>query len=140
MKKRVLVLCTGNSCRSQMAQGWFERLGDGDWQAESAGSNPAGYVHPLAVRAMKEVGIDLSAHTSKHVDQFAAEPFDLVVTVCDSARDVCPAFAGATETLHWPFADPAHATGSEEEKMQMFRDVRDQIRDRIASWLASAPR
>lgn len=123
-----------------MAQGWFEKLSDGAWQAESAGSNPAGYVHPLAIRAMGEVGVDLSTNTSKHVDRFAAEPFDLVVTVCDSARDACPAFAAATETLHWPFADPAHATGSEDEKMQMFRSVRDQIRDKIAAWLASASR
>lgn len=135
MKKRVLVLCTGNSCRSQMAEAWFTELSDGAWRAESAGSNPAGYVHPMAISAMGEVGIDLSANASKHIDKFAADRFDLVVTVCDSARASCPVLPGAEQTLHWPFADPADAVGTDAEKIGAFRDVRDQIRDKIASWL-----
>ncbi len=136
MTRRVLILCTGNSCRSQMAEALWNQLGDGQWQAFSAGSNPAGYVHPLAVKAMSEVQQDLSGCRSKHVDEFQEESFDLVITVCDSARESCPYFPGAKETLHWPFFDPAHAEGSEVEKLAVFRDVRDQIRHRISMYLA----
>lgn len=136
MTKRVLILCTGNSCRSQMAEAIWNQLGEGGWQAVSAGSNPAGYVHPLAVEVTAESRLDLSEHRSKHLSEFQNEPFDLVVTVCDSARESCPVFPGAKETLHWPFEDPVHATGTDEEKMQVFRMVRDQIRQRISSYLA----
>ena len=129
--KRVLVLCTGNSCRSQMAEELWENLGAGEWQAESAGSNPSGYVHPLAIEAMKELDIDLSENTSKHLKQFTDQQFDLVVTVCDNAKESCPVFNGATHTLHWPFDDPADATGSDEEKMKIFRRVRDEIKTKI---------
>lgn len=127
----VLILCTGNSCRSQMAEGLWHSLGQGAWRTESAGSKPAGYVHPLAVRVMHELGIDLTGHESKSLDRFANEEFDLVVTVCDNAREACPVFPGAKLTLHWPFDDPAHATGTEEQKLTEFRRVRDAIRARI---------
>lgn len=133
--KRVLVLCTGNSCRSQMAEGWFATLGAPEWIAASAGSKPAGYVHPLAVDAMREAGIDISANRSKSVDEFRGEEFDLVVTVCDHAKDACPVFPGARDVRHWPFDDPFHAAGEGDEKMPEFRRVRDEIRDRIATYL-----
>ena len=134
--KRVLILCTGNSCRSQMAEELWESLGTGGWQADSAGSKPSGYVHPLAIKAMQELDIDLSENTSKSLDQFTEQIFDLVVTVCDNAKESCPVFPGATQTLHWPFDDPADATGSDEEKMKMFRRVRDEIKAKIQSYLA----
>ena len=133
--KRVLILCTGNSCRSQMAEALWESLGEGDWESESAGSKPSGYVHPLAVQAMQELDIDISKHTSKSLEQFQDQDFDLVITVCDNAKESCPVFVGAKETLHWPFDDPADATGSDEEKMTMFRRVRDEIKNRIQTYL-----
>ncbi len=136
MTKKVLILCTGNSCRSQMAQWLWNSLAEGQWIAESAGSKPAGYVHPLAIAAMREIGEDLSAAESKHVDQFIDQPIDLVVTVCDSAKESCPALPGAKQLLHWPFDDPADAQGSDEEKLVVFRRVRDQIKARIARYLA----
>lgn len=138
MTKRVLILCTGNSCRSQMAEALWNHLGGRAWQAVSAGSKPAGYVHPLAVRVMQELEIDLSQHESKSLEPFRDELFDLVVTVCDNAQEACPAFPGAKEMLHWPFDDPAHATGAEAERLAEFRRVRDEIRDRIASYLAGS--
>lgn len=134
--KRVLILCTGNSCRSQMAEELWESLGQGEWEAESAGSKPSGYVHPLAIEAMRELEIDLSENTSKHLDQFTEQKFDLVVTVCDNAKESCPVFSGATQTLHWPFDDPADATGTDEEKMKTFRRVRDEIKTKIQTFLA----
>ncbi len=133
--KRVLILCTGNSCRSQMAEALWETLGAGDWQSESAGSKPSGYVHPLAIQAMSELGLDLTDNTSKSLDQFTDQQFDLVVTVCDNAKESCPVFSGATETRHWPFDDPADAVGSEEEKMVCFRRVRDEIKEKIQTYL-----
>ncbi len=133
--KKVLILCTGNSCRSQMAEALWESLGGGAWRAESAGSKPSGYVHPLAIRAMQEIDIDISANESKSLAQFEREDFDLVVTVCDNAQEACPVFPGAKETLHWPFDDPADATGSDEEQMPVFRRVRDEIREKIAAYL-----
>lgn len=133
--KRALILCTGNSCRSQMAEYLWNDLGRGEWKAVSAGSKPAGYVHPLAIEAMQELGISLVGATSKHLDQFTSEPFDLVVTVCDNAKESCPIFPGATQTYHWPFRDPADATGTDAEKLPVFRAVRDEIRERIATFL-----
>lgn len=135
---RVLILCTGNSCRSQMAEGLWKSLGAGAWSAESAGSKPAGYVHPLAIRAMQEIGLDLSRAESKSVDVFRDERFDLVVTVCDHARDACPTFPNAAQVLHWPFDDPAHAPGTDEEKLPVFRRVRDEIAARIRRFLAES--
>lgn len=133
--KRVLILCTGNSCRSQMAEELWETIGVSEWRAESAGSKPSGYVHPLAIQAMNELDIDLSANTSKSLDQFAEQEFDLVITVCDNAKESCPVFPQATETLHWPFDDPADATGTDEEKMILFRRVRDEIKKKIQNYL-----
>lgn len=133
---RVLILCTGNSCRSQMAEALWETLGEGVWEAESAGSRPSGYVHPLAIRVIAELGIDISRFASKSLDQFRDQPFDLVVTVCDNAKEACPVFSCAKQTLHWPFEDPAVATGEDDDKLKVFRKVRDQIRQRIAEYLA----
>jgi arsenate reductase (thioredoxin) len=130
-RKRVLVLCTGNSCRSQMAEGWINGALAGRWEARSAGTAPAARVHPLAVRAMSEVGIDISAATPEHVDVYLDEPWDLVVTVCDSARDTCPAFPRPVPKIHVSFFDPALAEGTEEERMVVFRRVRDEIRERL---------
>ena len=137
MTKRVLILCTGNSCRSQMAEALWQQLARGSWQAASAGARPASYVHPLAVTAMSEIDLDISENESKHVDQYKEAVFDLVITVCDSAKDSCPALAGAKQTLHWPFEDPADATGSEEKKLAVFRRVRDEIRAQIEEYLVS---
>jgi arsenate reductase len=130
-KKRVLVLCTGNSCRSQMAEGWINgRLGE-TWEARSAGTAPAVRVHPLAVRVMAESGISLAEAKPEHVGVYLDEPWDLVVTVCDSARETCPAFPRPVPRLHVAFFDPAAAEGSDEERLAVFRTVRDQIRDRL---------
>ncbi|MDZ4781270.1 MAG: arsenate reductase ArsC [Planctomycetia bacterium] len=136
-RKRVLILCTGNSARSQMAEGLWNHLAGETWEAHSAGSRPSGYVHPLAIDAMAEIGVDISAHDSKHVDHFAGQSFDLAVTVCDNARESCPIIPGANQSEHWPFDDPAAATGAEETQRQRFREIRDQIRTRIESWLSA---
>jgi arsenate reductase len=133
--KRVLILCTGNSCRSQMAEALWRQIAKGSWESFSAGSRPSGYVHPKAIEAMRESGVDISAYRSKPVSEFDGQPFDLVVTVCDNAREACPFFPGAKETLHWPFFDPAEATGSQEEQMAVFRRVRDEISATISSYL-----
>ncbi|HBN76244.1 arsenate reductase ArsC [Rubinisphaera italica] len=133
--KRVLILCTGNSCRSQMAEALWESLGKGAWESESAGSKPSGYVHPLAIKAMQELEIDISRHQSKSLEQFKDQNFDLVVTVCDNAKESCPVFTGAQQTYHWPFDDPADATGTEEEQMVFFRRVRDEIQEKISTYL-----
>ena len=129
--KRVLVLCTGNSCRSQMAEGFINNLLAGRFEARSAGTKPAERVHPLAVRAMAEVGVDISHGRPDHVDAYVRELWDLVVTVCDAARETCPWFPRPVERLHVSFDDPAGATGSEEERLAMFRRVRDEIRERL---------
>ncbi len=133
--KKVLILCTGNSCRSQMAEGLWNHYGRGEWQAFSAGSKPSGYVHQLAVQAMDHMDLDISAAQSKDFGEFVNDPFDLVVTVCDNAQEACPVFPEATETLHWPFDDPALATGSDTEKIQFFERVRDQIATQIKLYL-----
>jgi arsenate reductase len=127
MKPLILVLCTGNSCRSHLAEGLLRSaLGDA-FEVASAGSNPAGYVHPLAIRAMEEVGIDLSGHRSKHLDEFLDREVETVITVCGNADQACPVFPGQLNRHHWPFEDPAHATGTEEEQFAVFRRVRDEI-------------
>lgn len=133
--KRVLILCTGNSCRSQMAEAIWAELGNGEWEAYSAGSKPSGYVHPLAIEAMKELGVDISGYESKLASDFQNRPFDLVVTVCDNAKEECPIYPHAKETLHWPFDDPADAQGTDEEKMPTFRRVRDEIKAKIGGYL-----
>lgn len=137
--KRVLFLCTGNSCRSQMAEGLLRELGGDRFVSLSAGSKPAGYVHPMAVTAMSELGFDISDLTSKSINVFLppeGTPPDLIISVCSSAEKECPNFPGATERLHWPFDDPAHAEGTDEEKMVVFRRVRDEIKDKLTAYLA----
>jgi arsenate reductase len=130
-KKLVLVLCTGNSCRSQMAEGLVNHyLGD-RWEATSAGTDPAGTVHPLAIRAMAELGIDISGQQSKSVEEFREAVPELVVTVCDDAAKNCPVWLGQGRKAHIGFEDPAQATGSEEERLAVFRRVRDEIRQRL---------
>jgi arsenate reductase len=124
----ILILCTGNSCRSHLAEGILQRaLGDG-FRVASAGSKPAGYVHPLGIRAMAEIGIDISGHRSKHLEEFLSDHVETVITVCGNADQACPAFPGQMNRHHWGFDDPAHATGTEEEQMAVFRRVRDEIR------------
>jgi arsenate reductase len=130
-RKRVLVLCTGNSCRSQMAEGWINHLAVGEWEARSAGTAPAARVHPLAVRAMAEAGVDISGGKPELVGVYLEQPWDLVVTVCDSAQETCPSFPRPVPKLHISFFDPAAAEGTDEEKMAVFRRVRDEIRDRL---------
>jgi len=129
--KRVLVLCTGNSCRSQMAEGWINHLLGRQWEARSAGTAPAPGVHPLAVRAMAEVGIDISGGKPEHVVVYLDQPWSLVLTVCDSAQEACPTFPRPVQKLHISFFDPAAVEGTDDEKMAVFRRVRDEIRDRL---------
>lgn len=133
-KKRVLILCTGNSARSQMAEGLLRHDGGDRFDVESAGTI-ASFVRPQAIEAMKEIGIDISGHRSKSVDEFTAQEFDYVVTVCDNAKENCPIFPGKTERIHWSFDDPADATGTEEEKLAVFRRVRDEIRTRLQGFI-----
>ena len=137
MTKSVLVLCTGNSCRSQMAEYLFPLLSDDRWSAVSAGSNPSGYVHPKAIEVMQELGVDLSVGISEHVDRYREDKFDLVVTVCDNAAEQCPVFPGEAPVVHWPFEDPADASGTEEQITQCFRTIRDQISARIKAYLVT---
>jgi arsenate reductase len=123
----VLVLCTGNSCRSHMAEGILRAAAGDLIRVASAGSKPAGYVHPLAIKALAEIGIDISGHRSKHLDEFLSQKVETVITVCGKADQVCPMFPGQVNRRHWGFDDPAHATGGEEEQMAVFRRVRDEI-------------
>lgn len=127
-KPRVLILCTGNSCRSHMAEGILRTVAGDVVEVHSAGSNPAGYVHPKAIAALAEIGIDISGHTSKHMNEFLDRDIDTVITVCGNADQACPLFPGQVHRHHWPFDDPAQAGGSEEEVMSEFRRVRDEIR------------
>jgi len=132
----VLVLCTGNSCRSHMAEGFLRAAAKNRFRVASAGSKPAGYVHPLAIKAMAEVGIDISSHNSKHLSEFLNQPVQTVITVCGNADQACPVFPGQLNRYHWPFDDPAHAAGSEEEKLKVFRRVRDQMRSAFEAYAA----
>lgn len=124
----VLILCTGNSCRSHMAEGILRAAAGDALRVASAGSKPAGYVHPLAIEVMQEIGIDISSHHSKHLDEFLGTPVDTVVTVCGNADAECPTFPGQVNRHHWGFDDPAKATGSEAGQRAVFRRVRDEIR------------
>jgi len=128
MKKRVLILCTGNSARSQMAEGLLDHDAGDRFEAESAGTKP-GQVRPEAITVMKELGIDISGHRSKHVDEFKDQSFDYVLTVCDNAKENCPVYPGQTKRIHKAFEDPAAFQGSETERLALFRRVRDEIRD-----------
>lgn len=127
-KPTVLILCTGNSCRSHLAEGILGATAGDFLNVQSAGSKPAGYVHPLAIEVMREIGIDISTHRSKHLDEFRAQPVETVITVCGNADQVCPVFPEQMNRHHWGFDDPAQAIGSEEEKRVIFRRVRDEIR------------
>ncbi len=135
-KPRVLFLCTHNSARSQMAEGVLRNLGEDRFEVHSAGTE-ATRVRPLAVRAMDEIGIDISGQESKTLEQYLGEPFDYVITVCDEANEACPFFPGAKNRLHWSFRDPSRATGSDEERLEVFREVRDEIRERIEKELVN---
>lgn len=130
MKQRVLFLCTGNSCRSQMAEGFLRNMAGDRFDVASAGTDPVG-LNPGAVEAMKEVGVDIARQESKKVDRFLGQRFDYVITVCDRAKEACPTFPGARSLLHWSFDDPAGASGPLEERRRVFRRVRDEIADRV---------
>jgi arsenate reductase len=137
MKKRVLFLCTGNSCRSQMAEGWLRHLAGDTFDVVSAGMQPV-ELHPYAVKTMGEAGIDISSHISKTVAPYLDQRFDYVITVCDRAAESCPVFSGASSQLHWNFEDPAKAQGTCEEQMVVFRKIRDEIAGRIRAFLAGS--
>ncbi len=128
MGKNILVLCTGNSCRSQMMEGWIRHFGGSSIEVKSAGVETHG-VNPRAVKVMKEAGVDISSHTSNHIDEYMHLGFDLVITVCDNAKERCPVFPTTAEKRHHNFPDPAKAKGSEKEILDQFREVRDQIKD-----------
>ena len=135
-KQRLLFLCTGNSCRSQMAEGLLTNLAGDRFEAFSAGTEPS-QVNPRAIKAMNELGIDISNHKSQSVENFLDQEFHYVITVCDAARETCPVFPNAKASLHWSFEDPAEATGNEEEVMSVFRKVRDEIRKRLREFITS---
>ena len=135
-KPLILILCTGNSCRSHLAEGILRAAVGEAAEVASAGSDPAGYVHPMAVEVMKEIEIDISAHTSKHLDEFLQQEVHTVITVCGNADQACPIFPGQAKKHHWPFDDPAKATGSEEEIRAVFRRVRDEIRVKFEAYTA----
>ncbi len=128
MKKKILILCTGNSCRSQMAEGFLKSF-DMDLEVYSAGTNPAEKVNPFAIKAMQEIGIDISIGIAENVDKYLSQSFDFVITVCDNAKETCPVFMGNVKhRLHIGFDDPADAVGTEEEVMPVYRRVRDEIK------------
>ena len=127
-KPTVLILCTGNSCRSHLAEGILRAAAGDILNVQSAGSKPAGYVHPLAIQVMQEIGLDISSHHSKHMNDFLQQDVETVVTVCGNADQACPMFPGQLNRYHWGFYDPAHATGTDEEKLTVFRRVRDEIK------------
>jgi len=133
-KQRVLFLCTHNSARSQMAEGFLRSLAGDRFEVASAGTQGT-RVHPLAVRAMADLAIDLSGHTSKTVDEFVEQPWDYVITVCDAANEACPVFPKKSSRLHWSFEDPSQAAGTDDQRLEVFRRVRDQIKRRIADWI-----
>lgn len=134
-QNRVLILCTGNSARSQMAEGFLRHEGGGRFQVESAGVEPS-HVRPLAIEAMSEVGIDISGHRSKSIEEFVGQDFDYMITVCDNANERCPIFPGKTERIHWSFEDPAAAEGDEATRLAVFRRVRDEIRERLHDFIS----
>lgn len=135
--KRYLIVCTGNFCRSQMAEAWMRQLGKQRVEVYSAGSKPKGGVHPMAVQVMKERGMDLSSHTSNHINEYIDLDFDCVLTVCDSAKEACPIFPGAARVLHHSFEDPDHPNDLSEEPLEVFRRVRNQIGDWVQGFLSA---
>jgi len=132
-KKRVLILCTGNSARSQMAEGILRSIAGDRFDVASAGVAPS-RVRPEAVEAMRDIGVDISTHRSKSVDEFLEEPFDYVITVCDNAKESCPVFPGNAERIHWSFDDPAAYEGTDDEKLSEFIRVRDQIFEKLRTF------
>jgi arsenate reductase len=135
LKKKVLILCTGNSCRSQMAEGLLRHFGGKQFEVFSAGTKPS-QVNPIAIRVMKEIRIDISGHRSKHVDEFKGQKFDDVITVCDNAKESCPIFPGV-KPMHWPFPDPPHGQGESEVILHEFRTVRDMISEKFRDFAKS---
>ncbi len=123
----ILILCTGNSCRSHMAEGILKSALGNHYRIESAGSNPAGFVHPFAIKALTELGLDISKNHSKHLDEFLESGVETIITVCGNADQACPTFPGKVNRHHFPFEDPAHATGTEAEQLEVFRRIRDEI-------------
>lgn len=138
MVPQVLILCTGNSARSQMAEALLRHLAGERLGVASAGSKPSS-VNPLAIEAMAEQGIDISDYRSKHLNEFLTHPFDYVITVCDNAAESCPLFPGKAERVHWSFPDPAAVTGSHVEKLNAFREVRDDLERQFTAWFATLP-
>ncbi|MFN8496618.1 MAG: arsenate reductase ArsC [Anaerolineae bacterium] len=136
-RQRVLVLCTGNSARSQMAEGLLRARAGDRFEVHSAGTEPKG-LNPLAVRAMAEKGIDISGARSKSASEFLGQPFDYVLTVCDNAKENCPVFPGPAQRIHWSFEDPAAAEGSEDARLAVFRRVRDEIDAKLQEFAAAA--
>ncbi|MEO1998131.1 MAG: arsenate reductase ArsC [Planctomycetaceae bacterium] len=139
-RRRVLFLCTGNSCRSQMAEGLLRHDLNGRFESLSAGSAPSGYVHPMAIDVMHEIAVDIAGQHSQSIQEFlppAGTSPDLIISVCDGAAQNCPAFPGEVERLHWPFDDPAHCSGNAQDQRQMFRRVRDEIRAKLQEHFAS---
>ena len=134
--RKVLILCTGNSCRSQMAEAIVNHFLPGQWQAFSAGTRPAGFVHPLALQVLAEIGISHPG-VSKSTEVFRGQDFDVVITVCDDAAENCPVWLGKGRRVHIGFPDPAAATGGDPDRLTLFRQVRDEIQDRILGYLAS---
>ena len=139
MKERVLILCTGNSARSQMAEGLLRHDAGGQFEVESAGTKP-GSVRPEAIAVMHELGIDISGHRSKHVNELDGDLFDYVITVCDNAKESCPLFPGAVKRLHHGFEDPAAVNGSDEERLAVFRRVRDELREYLREFASGSTR
>jgi len=134
-KRNVLFLCTGNSCRSQIAEAWLRQLGGDQFIVFSAGLEPHG-VNPFTIKVMEETGYDIGKHRSKHLEEYIGKVnFDFLITVCGNADERCPVFPGMGTRLHWPFEDPAAFRGPKEEKLALFRDVRDQIQRKIQAWL-----
>lgn len=134
-KRRVLILCTGNSARSQMAEGLLLHVAGDEFEVESA-RTIASFVRPQAVAAMAEIGIDISGHRSKCLNEFLGDPFDYIITVCDNAAENCPVFPGKAERIHWSFDDPAEATGSDAEQLAVFRGVRDEIAEKLKGFVS----
>ncbi|RBP38628.1 arsenate reductase [Roseimicrobium gellanilyticum] len=135
-KPLILILCTGNSCRSQIAEAILRAALGSEFRVASAGSKPAGHVHPLAIRVMAEAGVDISKQHSKHLDEFLGSPVETVITVCGKADQVCPMFPGQCNRHHFPFDDPADATGTEEQQLEVFRKVRDEITEVFGAYAA----
>lgn len=134
IKPTILILCTGNSCRSHMAEGILKSVAGDILNVQSAGSDPTGYVHPLAIKALGEIGIDISSNTSKHMNEFLKQDVETVITVCGNANQACPLYPGQVNRFHWPFDDPAKAEGSETEIWKTFLKIRDEIQKTFSNY------